>query len=86
MLEVSMVWGGVVLIVALLVKHEYRASRVDLQERLDRELMALGKGLSLLEERVTIGDADAFEAAKRLEKVERQLNDVQIAKAMGRSR
>jgi hypothetical protein len=91
MIEISVIWGGIVVFLALLIKHEFVAKRANISDLYDRELMAVSKqAQAALDEANTlraaldIASSDYEALAERFLKLERQINDAQIAKTLGR--
>jgi hypothetical protein len=90
-MEISIIWAGVVVFVALLIKHEVTAKRAAIEQRYDDKLKALGRALDSIRtgeegliKALNLANNDFKLMNERLTKLERQVNDAAVAKTLGR--
>lgn len=90
-MEIAIIWAGVVVFLALLIKHHYVAKQAGIEERYDNELSGLTLAIQGLNESrnklldiVSDRDREVEALHERVTKLERQFNDAQVAKSLGR--
>jgi hypothetical protein len=83
-MDSTVIWAGVVVFVALLIKGEYMARRRALEARYDNELSVLSNGLDGHDKDIINLEGQLDLALERLTKLERTVNDAAVAKTLGR--
>ena len=85
-MEISVIWGGIVVFLALLVKHEVMARRASIEQRYDDELANFSKEFARLKALAESTEISCSLYEERVTKIERHLNDAAVAKSLGRGR
>ncbi len=80
----TLITAGTILALAMLLKHEAKMRRADIKKLYDNELASLGRKLLDLGDACDNRTADQLKNESRLTKLENQVNQGELSKALGR--
>ncbi len=84
MIAIALITAGTVLALALLLKHEAKMRRADIKALYDKELASLTRKLLDMDSDISNRVSDQLKNETRLARLESQVNQGELARAMGR--